>query len=107
MLIERGYYSYPWLGIVGRDLDRETAVAMDLTPDQRGADQTVEIDGAQLSIGGDVIVAIDGQPVAEIDDVIVYLVKETQPGDTITLTLLRNGQERQIDVTLAERPRDS
>ena len=123
-LIERGYYAYAWLGVVGRDMDRETAGAMDLPPEQRGAlvievaeggpaetaglrgsAKTVTIDGAEYRLGGDVIVAIGDQPVRDMDDLIVYLVKETQPDQTIILTLLREGEERQIEVTLGERPR--
>jgi len=126
VLIQEGRYAYAWLGIVGRDLDRETAAAMDLSPDQRGAlvieatedgpadeagvrgsTQTVTLDGAEARIGGDVIIAVDDQPVRTMDDLIVYLVKETQPGQEVTLTLLREGEERQIEVTLGERPRQS
>jgi 2-alkenal reductase len=124
VLIEEGEYDYAWLGIVGRDLDRETALAMDLPPDQRGAlvieaaeggpaedaglegsNETTIIDGADVRIGGDVIVAVDGQPIHGMDDLIVYLVKETRPGQDVTLTVLRAGQRRRIEVTLGERPR--
>ncbi len=123
-LIARGYYAYAWLGVVGRDMGRETAVAMDLPEEQRGAlvievaedgpaeaaglrgsAKTVTIDGVEYRIGGDVIIAIEDQPVRDMDDLIVYLVKETQPDQTVTLTLLRDGDERQIEVTLGERPR--
>jgi S1-C subfamily serine protease len=41
-----------------------------------------------------------------MDDLIVYLVEEVRPGDEITLTLLREGEERQMRVILAERPRE-
>jgi 2-alkenal reductase len=125
-LIGEGYYAYPWLGIWGRDLDRETALAMGLPADQRGAlvlepveggpaaeaglrgsQETVTIDGNEVQIGGDVIVAIDDLPVQGMDDLIVYLVKETEPGQRVTLTVLRDGQEEEIEVTLSERPRES
>ncbi len=124
VLIAEGRYAYAWLGIMGRDLDRETALAMDLSPEQhgalvievtadspaaraglRGSDETVTIDGAEAQIGGDVIVAIDNQPVMGMDDLIVYLVKKTRPGQKVTLTVLRDGRERQIEVRLGERPR--
>jgi serine protease Do len=123
-LIEEGYYPYAWLGITGRALDREVAIAMELEPDQRGAlvlevteggpaegagllgaDEIVTIDGADLRIGGDVIVAIDGEAVDGIDDIIVYLVKNTRPGQDVRLALLRDGEELEIPVTLGERPR--
>jgi 2-alkenal reductase len=123
VLIKEGTYAYAWLGVVGRDLDRDTATAMDLPPEQRGAlvievpddgpadeaglrgsDEIVTLDGAEVRIGGDVIVAVDGQPVQAMDDLIVYLVKETRPGDEIVLSLLRDGEERQVEVELGERP---
>jgi S1-C subfamily serine protease len=105
-------------------MDRETALAMDLPPEQRGAlvivaveggpaeaaglrgsTKAVTIDGAEYRIGGDVIIAIGDQPVRTMDDLIVYLVKETRPDQTVTFTLLREGKERQVEVTLGQRPR--
>ncbi|HID07752.1 MAG TPA: PDZ domain-containing protein, partial [Armatimonadetes bacterium] len=71
----------------------------------RGSDKTVTLDGAQVRIGGDVITAVDDTPVREMDDLIVHLVKETRPGQKVTLTLLRRGEERQVEVSLGERPR--
>ncbi len=124
VLIEKGHYAYAWLGIRGRDLDRETAEAMGLPPEQRGAlvievtsgspaaqaglrgsSKTIKLDGSEVKIGGDVIVAIDDQPVRSMDDLIVYLVKKAHPGQKVTLTILRDGQERHVGVTLGERPR--
>jgi 2-alkenal reductase len=126
ILIEEGQYPYAWLGIVGRDLDREVALAMDLPSDQRGAlvvevaedspaeeaglqgsDRTVTQNGARLEVGGDVIIAIDERSVLTMDDLIVYLVKETRVGQQVTLTVLRDGQELDIEVTLGRRPRES
>jgi len=124
VLIEEGRYRYAWLGVRGRPLDRDVAIAMGLPPDQRGAlvvevtpggpadragvrgsTETVTLDGLDVAIGGDVIIAIDGSPVRGMDDLIVYLVKETQPGQRITLTLLRDGEEQEVEVRLGERPR--
>ena len=125
VLIEEGSYSYAWLGIAGRDLDRETALAMDLPANQHGAlvievvedspaeeaglegsDRRISRNGTELPIGGDVIVAIDAQAVRTMDDLIVYLVEETQPGEEIVLTVLRDGEETEIRVTLGKRPHD-
>jgi 2-alkenal reductase len=123
VLIEEGSYAYAWLGIVGRDLERETALAMDLPADQRGAlvievvddspaeeadlagsDRQVRQNGVDLQIGGDVIVGIQDEPVRTMDDLIVYLVEETQPGDRVTLQILRGGREMTVEVTLGRRP---
>ena len=123
-LISEGYHAYAWLGIVGRDMDRDTSIAMNLSPDQRGAlvlevtesspadtagllasFETVEMFGALLDIGGDVIVAANNQPLRSMDDLIVFLVEQTVPDQEITLTVLRDGEEISLDVTLGERPR--
>jgi len=123
-LIKDGRYDYAWLGIQGGALTLDVAEAMNLAPDQRGAwviavikgspaekagvrgsDREVTIDGDKAQVGGDVIIAVDGQPIQEMDDVIAYLVKAKRPGDSITLTVLRDGQQKEIQVTLGERPR--
>lgn len=123
-LIEQGEYTYAWLGVVGRNLDRATAVAMDLPADQRGAliievaddgpadaaglqgsRDTIVRDGARLQIGGDVIIAIDAELVRTMDDLIVYLVEEASPGQTVTLTILRDGVQQEVEATLGRRPR--
>ena len=84
-LIEDGRYAYPWLGITGTDISLDIVEAMDLpvdrgaiviaiTPDSpadnaglRGSDETVEITGGEITIGGDVIVAIaDGDNLVRV-----------------------------------------
>jgi len=49
-------------------------------------------------------VAIDGQPVMTFDDLLSYLIKNKQPGDKVTLTIVRDGQEKEVDLTLGKRP---
>ncbi len=123
VLIERGEYVYSWLGLQGTDLSLDLTKAMALPPDTRGAlvvsvvqggpaeqaglrgsDSTVVMDGTQLAAGGDVVTAIDGRPATSMEDIIVYLVKETRPGDQVTLTILRDNVEQTLVVNLAERP---
>jgi putative serine protease PepD len=48
-------------------------------------------------------VAIDGEPVTGMDDVI-SVVNSKQAGDEVTLTVLRDGSETDITVTLGDRP---
>lgn len=123
ILIEEGEYQYAWLGITGTDLTRDIVEAMDLPTGTRGAlviavgedgpagkagllgsTETVEVKGRPLEIGGDIILAIDGTPVQDMDDVIVYLVKNTRPGQGVELSILRDGQEQKLVVELGERP---
>jgi serine protease Do len=122
-LIEEGHYAHSWLGISGTSLDPDMAQAMGLEADQRGAlvidvvpdgpadeaglrgsDQTITVDGEDRRVGGDVIVAIEGQPVDSFDDVVAYLVRSTEVGEKVTLTVLRDGREQSLEVTLRERP---
>jgi S1-C subfamily serine protease len=122
-LIEKGSYEHPYLGISGMTLSPELAKAMDLDANQRGAlvgevvsggpadeaglrgsDRQVEIDGQEISVGGDVIVAIASEKVNGMDDLIAYLTNNTTAGDKLSLTILRDGKEMKVDVTLGTRP---
>jgi S1-C subfamily serine protease len=57
-----------------------------------------------LKAGGDIITGVDGHPVATFDQMLSYLVTNKSPGDTIVLTVLRDGQSKDISVTLGQRP---
>jgi serine protease Do len=123
VLIAEGRYEHPWLGLSGAPLSLELNEAMDLSADQRGvlvmdttpggpadeaglrgSDREVAIDGQQVRVGGDVIVAADGQAVNDFEDLVTYLVRHTEVGQTITLNVLREGKEVSVQVTLAARP---
>ena len=54
--------------------------------------------------GGDLIVAIDGSPIVTSDDLISYLVFETAVGQTVDLTVIRDGKEVVLPLTLGARP---
>jgi S1-C subfamily serine protease len=69
----------------------------------QGGDTAATINGADLSLGGDIITAIDGRPIASMDDVI-SLVNAANPGKTLDLTVLRGGQKKTLTVTLGDRP---
>lgn len=71
----------------------------------RGPDQVVRIDNARIPVGMDIIVAVNGEPLADLRELTVYLETETQVGDTVEVTIIRDGEEQTIQVTLAERPR--
>ena len=122
-LIKDGSFEHPYLGISGLSLTPDLAKAMDLDESQRGAlvgevvtggpaekaglqgsENSVEIDGQSINVGGDVITAIDGVPVKEMDHIIAYLGSKTVVGQEVTLTLLRNGNETSVVVTLQARP---
>ena len=56
------------------------------------------------SIGGDIIVAIDGQSVTTGGDLRGWIENMKHPGDTATVTVLRNSSRVDIPVALTERP---
>lgn len=122
-LIGTGVYEHPYLGISGLSLTPDLAEAMNLDTDQRGAlvatvvpggpadeagllpsEDQVTVDGQSIGVGGDVITAFQGLPVKEMDDLISYLSSQGQVGQEVTLTILRNGQEQKVQVTLGARP---
>jgi S1-C subfamily serine protease len=70
----------------------------------RGGDRQIEVRGATVTAGGDIIVAIDGYQLRDFDDLIAYLVRETEVGQTVVLDIIRDGEEIQVEATLGERP---
>ena len=121
-LIQDGHYAYPWIGISGTDLFLEIveemnlpvqrgAIVQEVTPNSpadkaglRGGNATVEKLGRNLSIGGDVIIAIDDQKVEQFEDLLVYILRYTEVGQRVRLTIIRDGHEQVITVRLGERP---
>jgi S1-C subfamily serine protease len=53
---------------------------------------------------GDIIIAMNSVTIKSNDDLASYLEEHTLPGDTITLTVVRNNVETLVDVTLGIRP---
>ena len=51
---------------------------------------------------GDIITAVDGRPVRRPGDIRRALM-ENEPGDTVPITVIRDGGEKTLDVTLQER----
>jgi 2-alkenal reductase len=68
----------------------------------RGGSQATNLE--RLQAGGDVITAIDGQPIATFNQLLAFLTTNKTPGDTVVLTILRDGQTMDVTVTLGARP---
>ncbi|HYZ58781.1 MAG TPA: trypsin-like peptidase domain-containing protein, partial [Nitrososphaeraceae archaeon] len=108
-LISSGMYQHPWLGVSGTDVTPEIAEAVgikeakgflvtDITSGSpadkagiRGGYKIDNIDGREIALGGDIIVAIDNNTVRKIDDILSYLEREKNVGDQVRLTVLRDG----------------
>jgi S1-C subfamily serine protease len=70
----------------------------------RGGSRVVRIGRYQIPLDGDIIIAIDGEPVNDFQELMVYLETQTTVGDTVELTIIRDGEEKVVQVTLEERP---
>jgi len=122
ILIDEGEYKHPWIGISGRDIDPDTANVLGLkdalgfliitvvenSPAEdaglMGSDKTIEVDGKEYPVGGDIIVAVDGMDVRKIDDILVHLQRVKTIGDEMNLEILRDGRTTNVTVILQERP---
>jgi S1-C subfamily serine protease len=69
----------------------------------KGSDQKIRFQGQEIAAGGDVIVAVDGHKIVSEND-LPEIIARYNPGDTVTLQILRGGQTQNVDVKLGERP---
>ncbi|WP_034385838.1 S1C family serine protease [Deinococcus sp. YIM 77859] len=74
------------------------------SPAERAGLQPLNYDASGKKISGDIVTAVNGQRVLNFSD-FQYAVRRYQPGETITLTVLRGGQQLQVQLTLAPRSR--
>jgi 2-alkenal reductase len=124
-LIDSGRYQHPYLGISMGDPITE-AVAAELKIDvnhgvpvaqvveggpsdkagvQAGSEEDiVEFRGGQYPVGADIVLRIDDRVVNRAEDIIDYLVTDTEVGQTVTLTVFRDGKEVKVPVVLGARP---
>jgi len=124
VLISEHRYRHPWLGVSGIDVTPEIAEALglkeargflviDVVADSPAAKagvkggsnaKVISVDNRIIKLGGDVIVGVDDIQVRRISDILIYLQREKSVNDTITLHVIRDGKEINIDVVLGERP---
>lgn len=101
-LIQYNKVKRPYIGITGRDLDEATASKNNLV--QGIYVVTVEEYSAAEKAGiqrGDVIVKADGQDIKTMNE-LNEIKNKHQIGDTMTVTINRNGQEKEITLVLQE-----
>jgi len=121
-LIEDGEYKHPWIGISGRDIDPDLAKVLELqdavgflvvtvsedSPASKagmiGSDKTIDVDGINYPMGGDIILSVDGIEVRKIDDILIHLQRAKSVGDEMILEVLRDGRTTDISIILQERP---
>ncbi|MEX2144007.1 MAG: trypsin-like peptidase domain-containing protein [Anaerolineales bacterium] len=108
ILIADGHIDYPYLGISSRsDLSLAEAQELGLNRTDGALITRVIEDGPADEAGlqaGDFIITIDDQTIKSFDEMISYLFKHRSPGDTVALTIVRDGEELSIDLELGARP---
>jgi S1-C subfamily serine protease len=118
-LIQTGIYTHPWLGISGGSLTPALARSAGLAINYKGVlVSSVQVGSPAEKAGllgvsqdvnsnphvGDIIVAVDGHKVKRIDDIINYMETQKSVGQTVKLTVNRNGQFMDLTATLQPRP---
>ena len=121
-LRETGRVIRPWLGLQGREIDSQVTsilrlplspgylieIVYDGSPAERagvrGGSLSVVVQGEEYLVGGDILTAIEGTPIRTHQDYLAK-VKALKPGQRTRITILRDGQRRELSLTVGERPR--
>ena len=121
-LIEKGTYPHPWLGLLGYSLTPSLAKALNLPVEEGvliaqlyrggpaaeagvlGANRQAIIGNQRVLIGGDILLAVNGVPIDDWLSYLEFIELQTSVGDTVGLTLLRDGQEITIELPAGAQP---
>ncbi|MFZ0345040.1 MAG: trypsin-like peptidase domain-containing protein [Nitrososphaeraceae archaeon] len=123
-LITTDSYQHPWLGLIGIDITPDIAEALGLSLEEakgfliigvnegspadkagiRGGDRVTNVNGREIRLGGDIVLKIDNQDVRKIEDILTYLEGQKHVGDTVQLTIVRDGKTQTVNATLTPRP---
>jgi S1-C subfamily serine protease len=121
-LVETGDYEHSYMGIrlvsVGplvaeaNGLEEGVGVYVDQvvegTPSDgvlQGSTGETTVNGVSgVGVGGDVILAMDDTPIEQQEALSTFLALETSPGSTVDVTVLRDGREETVELTLGSRP---
>ena len=122
-IIKTGKFDHPYLGITVSSVTSEVIQAMGLSADAKGAliisvtpggpaakanlqggTNQISVNGGTMTVGGDIITAVGDHAITSNDDLISYIFLHTNAGDTVTLTILRQGKEIKVPVTIGVFP---
>jgi S1-C subfamily serine protease len=120
-LRDDGQVAYAYIGVTTQPLYPQLAERLEIDSDTgalvaevveggpadeagiRGGDQKVKFQGFDVDAGGDVITAVNGEELVGETD-LPRIISLLDPGDTVTVDIIRDGSEEKVDVTLGERP---
>ncbi|SDX38570.1 serine protease, S1-C subfamily, contains C-terminal PDZ domain [Haloarcula vallismortis] len=122
-LIETGEYEHAYMGVSLQNVTPTIADANEMSEPRgllvvqtvRGgpADGVLQpsdiefVNGTRVPVGGDIILTVGGEPMRSFEDLASYLALQTRPGDTLEVTILRDGTEQTVELTLVSRPEQS
>ena len=122
LVTEGSYNQHPWLGASGTDMTYELTQTMDVNvtygwliaqvasggPAEeaglQGGTQQATVAGQTVTIGGDIIIALSGTRITGTDELSTFLEEYTLPGQTIDVTIIRDGQNMTLQLTIGTRP---
>jgi S1-C subfamily serine protease len=118
-LVETGEVEHAYLGVGVQTIPASVADELDLvagvaltevrrdTPAARAGLRAASgsrlVDGQSYPTGGDVITALDGKKVTSAEE-LQSVIDARKPGDTVSVTFVRDGDSRTVRVQLASRP---
>jgi len=115
-------HQHPYLGVSGTNITPAIASAIGLKEPRgflvvsvvpgspadkagiHGGTKPTDVDGRRINLGGDVIVGLDNQKVRKIEDILSYLEENKNVGDTIRMTVVRDGSMQELSMVLGARP---
>jgi S1-C subfamily serine protease len=108
-----GYNDHPSLGVTVVDMTFELAQAMGVNVTYgclvqsvstsnglKGGTRQANVAGSTVTLGGDIIVALNGSRIVDSDSLFSYLEENTLPGQTLNVTVVRDGQTMTVPVTV-------
>ncbi|MFN8149868.1 MAG: trypsin-like peptidase domain-containing protein [Solirubrobacterales bacterium] len=119
-LRESGEVAYPYLGVATQTLYPQLAERLGVDTDHgvlitqvnqgspadeaglKAGDDRFRFQAQQVIGGGDVIIEADGDELEQDGDLATAIL-DKEPGDTVTLKIIRDGEEQDVDVTLGDR----
>jgi S1-C subfamily serine protease len=121
-MIQEGEAEHPWIGVRGLTVNNQIAEEMNLSSSKgflvmnvteggpadlaglQPGNMTVEIDGADYTLGGDVIVGINGEEMRDIDDILSFLAADVEVSEEVSIQVIRDGERVEVPLTLQDRP---
>lgn len=95
------------------NIPKKSLLVVNVSPDGPGAkvklqpgDQRQYFQGSLVASGGDVLISLDGQRLDSTDKLSEVLA-QLQPGDKVSLVIYRQGREKELQITLGQRPQYS